>query len=50
MLSELANYLSRIDDLRAQVRALITDLPAEALNWRSVEATDTQYPIPDIQE
>jgi len=40
MLSELDNYLSRIDDLRAQVRTLITDLPAEALNWRPVEASD----------
>jgi len=40
MLSELDNYLSRIADLRAQVRALITDLPAEALNWRPIEASD----------
>jgi hypothetical protein len=50
MPSELDIYLSRVDDLRAQVRALITDLPAEALNWRPVEATDTQYPIPEIRE
>ena len=40
MLSELDNYLSRIDDLRAQVRAVIADLPAEALNWRPIEASD----------
>jgi uncharacterized damage-inducible protein DinB len=40
MLSELDHYLSRIDDLRAQVRAVIADLPAEALNWRPVEASD----------
>jgi len=34
MLSELDNYLQRIEDLRGQVRDLIADLPAEALNWR----------------
>ncbi len=34
MLSELDNYLQRIEDLRGQVRSLIADLPAEALNWR----------------
>ena len=33
MLSELDNYLQRIEDLRGQVRSLIADLPAEALNW-----------------
>lgn len=40
MLTELGHYLSRIDDLRGQVRALIADLPAEALNWRPIEASD----------
>jgi uncharacterized damage-inducible protein DinB len=40
MLSELDNYLSHIDDLRAQVRAVIADLPAEALNWRPIEGSD----------
>ncbi len=40
MLSELDNYLQRIEDLRGQVRALIADLPAEALNWRPVEGVD----------
>jgi uncharacterized damage-inducible protein DinB len=39
MRSELDNYLSRIDDLRAQVRAVIADLPVEALNWRPIEAS-----------
>ena len=34
MLSELDNYLQRIDDLRQQVIDLIADLPVEALNWR----------------
>ncbi len=36
MLSELDNYLQRIEDLRGQVRNLIADLPAEALNWRPI--------------
>jgi uncharacterized damage-inducible protein DinB len=34
VLSELGNYLQRIEDLRRQVRDLIADLPAEALNWQ----------------
>ena len=37
MLSELNNYLQRIEDLRGQARDLIADLPAEALNWRPIE-------------
>jgi uncharacterized damage-inducible protein DinB len=36
---ELAHYLHRIDDLRGQVRELIADLPAEALNWRPLPTT-----------
>ncbi len=40
MLPEVEAYLERIDDLRGQVRALIADLPTEALNWRPVEGTD----------
>lgn len=40
MNAELQNYQTLIDDLRSQVRALIADLPAEALNWRPVEGTD----------
>ncbi len=36
MLPELDNYLQRIEDLRGQVRDLIVDLPAEALNWRPI--------------
>lgn len=40
MLSELDNYLKRIEDLRGQVRDLIADLPAEALNWRPVEGAE----------
>jgi uncharacterized damage-inducible protein DinB len=41
MLSELDNYLERIEDLRGQVRSLIEALPAEALNWRPIEGEDT---------
>ena len=37
MLTELDSYLQRIEDLRGQVRALIADLSAEALNWRPTE-------------
>jgi len=37
MLSELDNFLQRIEDLRGQVGKLIADLPAEALNWRPIE-------------
>jgi uncharacterized damage-inducible protein DinB len=35
---ELASYLQMIEDLRGQVRDLIVGLPAEALNWRPLEA------------
>ena len=38
--SELDNYLQRIEDLRGQVRSLIADLPAEALNWRPIESVE----------
>jgi uncharacterized damage-inducible protein DinB len=37
MLSEMENYLHRIEDLRNQVRDLIAGLPAEALNWRPIQ-------------
>jgi len=40
MLSELDNYLQRIEDLRGQVSKLIADLPAQALNWRPIEGTE----------
>jgi uncharacterized damage-inducible protein DinB len=36
VLSELDNYLQRIEDLRGQVGNLIADLPADALNWRPI--------------
>ncbi|MEJ2733841.1 MAG: DinB family protein [Anaerolineae bacterium] len=44
MLSELDNYLQRIEDLRGQVRDLIADLPAEALNWRPIPLSDPAPP------
>jgi uncharacterized damage-inducible protein DinB len=40
VLAELDNYLQRIEDLRGQVRGLIADLPAEALNWRPIAGDD----------
>ncbi|MFQ5813288.1 MAG: DinB family protein [Anaerolineae bacterium] len=41
MTSELNNYLQRIEDLRGQVRDLVADLPADALNWRPIEGDET---------
>ena len=40
MLPEVKDYLDRIDDLRTQVRSLVADLPADALNWRPVEESE----------
>jgi len=40
MISELDNYLNRLDDLHNQVSSLIAELPAEALNWRPIEGKD----------
>lgn len=40
MNAELQNYLTRIEDLRGQIASLITDLPAEALNWLPIEKSD----------
>ncbi len=37
---ELQHYLQILDDLRRQVRELIADLPADALNWRPIEGMD----------
>jgi uncharacterized damage-inducible protein DinB len=42
VLSELDNYLQRIEDLHRQVSDLITDLPVEALNWRPIEDGEGQ--------
>ena len=40
MLPEIAHYLDRIDDLRRQISELITQVPAEALNWRPIDGDD----------
>ena len=40
MITELDNYLERLEDLRGQVSGLIADLPVEALNWRPIEGKD----------
>ena len=40
MITELDNYLERLEDLRGQVSSLLADLPAEALNWRPIEGRD----------
>ena len=40
MISELDNYLNRLDDLRGQVSTLLAELPAEVLNWRPIESKD----------
>ncbi len=34
MITELANYLERLEDLRGQISGLVAELPADALNWR----------------
>jgi uncharacterized damage-inducible protein DinB len=39
MTAELDGYLQRIDDLRGQVRSLLTQTPSEALNWRPLEVS-----------
>ena len=49
MLSELDNYLQRIEDLRGQVRSLIVDLPVEALNWRPTEGVDEHAAFPCLR-
>ena len=40
MASELESYQQMIDDLRNQVRDLIADLSAEALDWRPLQGVD----------
>jgi uncharacterized damage-inducible protein DinB len=36
VLSEIDNFLSRIEDQRRTVRELVAGLPVEALNWRPI--------------
>jgi uncharacterized damage-inducible protein DinB len=38
MVSELTNYSERIEDLHNQVSGVVAALPAQALNWRPLEA------------
>ncbi len=40
MLSELDNYLTRIEDLHRQITGLLAEAPSEALNWRPIEGAD----------
>jgi len=40
MITELANYLDRIEDLRGQINRLTADLPVEALNWRPIQGDE----------
>lgn len=40
MNDEIEQYLNMIEDLRGQVRTLIADLPADALNWRPLDTPD----------
>ena len=39
-MTELDNYLNRLDDLYNQVSSMIAELPAGALNWRPIEGKD----------
>jgi uncharacterized damage-inducible protein DinB len=38
MLKEIQAYLTKLDDLRNQVKALLEGLPPEALDWRPIQA------------
>jgi len=40
VISELENYLSRLEDLRGQMTNLLRGLPPEALNWRPLRGTN----------
>ena len=39
MITELANYQDRLDDLRGQIAGVVAGLSAEALNWRPLPGT-----------
>ena len=39
MITELGNYLERLEDLRGQISGLVADLPAESLDWRPLPGT-----------
>ncbi len=40
MLSELDNYLTRIEDLHRQMSGLLAEASIDALNWRPIEGAD----------
>ena len=40
MLSELDNYLTRIEDLHGQISGLLAEASIDALNWRPIEGAD----------
>jgi uncharacterized damage-inducible protein DinB len=42
LLTELQNYQQRLEDLRGQIKNLITALTPEQLNWRPVQAGGEQ--------
>lgn len=39
MITELANYLERLEDLRGQIARLVDGLPADALNWQPLQGS-----------
>lgn len=39
LLSELSNYLLRLDDLHSQIREIIAGVPVDGLNWRPFEGS-----------
>lgn len=40
MVTELSNYLERIEDLRDQIHRLVAELAVEALNWRPIQGDE----------
>ena len=38
LLSELENYLNRIEDLHSQINRLLAELSADGLNWRPLDS------------
>lgn len=42
MITESANYLERLEDLRGQISSLVAGLSADALNWRPLPGTGEQ--------
>jgi uncharacterized damage-inducible protein DinB len=42
VITELANYLERLEDLRGQISGLVAAQTAEALNWRPLPGTGDQ--------